>query len=146
MSPSFAKRFLSTPPVTEGTSTVILSVSSSTSVSPGATASPSLLSHLETVASMMDSPSGGTLIDVISDRTCEYCSAGEHSLCIKYKILGEHTPGTVAEYIVVPAINTRPIPAAIEPEVAAAFPLATLTAWRMAHTRAEIRPGERVLI
>ena len=30
--------------------------------------------------------------------------------------------------------------------VAAAFPLATLTAWRMVHTRAQVQRGERVLI
>ncbi|MEX2180189.1 MAG: zinc-binding dehydrogenase [Gemmatimonadaceae bacterium] len=82
----------------------------------------------------------------ISDRTCDYCRQGEHSLCLKYKLLGEHLPGTAAEYIVVPAVNLRAVPAAIDPTVAAAFPLATLTAWRMVHTRARVRSGERVLI
>lgn len=82
----------------------------------------------------------------ISDRTCPYCRAGEHPLCVDFGVLGEDRPGTVAEYIVVPAVNLRAIPAAIEPAVAAAFPLATLTAWRMVHTRARVQPGERVLI
>lgn len=82
----------------------------------------------------------------LSDRTCSYCMAGEHSLCIKYRILGEHVPGTAAEYLVVPAANVRAIPRDIDPAVAAAFPLATLTAWRMIHTRARVRSGERVLI
>jgi NADPH:quinone reductase-like Zn-dependent oxidoreductase len=82
----------------------------------------------------------------ISDRTCAYCQAGEQSLCLRYKILGEHLPGTAAEYIVVPAENVRAIPSDIDPNVAAAFPLATLTAWRMVHTRARVRAGERVLI
>ena len=82
----------------------------------------------------------------ISDRTCDYCRAGEHSLCLKYRILGEHVPGTAAEYLVVPAANVRVIPRDLDPAVAAAFPLATLTAWRMVHTRARVRAGERVLI
>ena len=82
----------------------------------------------------------------ISDRTCEYCAADEQSLCLRYKILGEHLPGTAAEYIVVPASNVRAIPGGIDTAAAAAFPLATLTAWRMVHTRARVRPGERVLI
>ena len=82
----------------------------------------------------------------ISDRTCEYCRADEHSLCVRYKILGEHLPGTAAAYIVVPATNVRAIPSSIDPAVAAAFPLATLTAWRMVRTRARVREGERVLI
>lgn len=82
----------------------------------------------------------------ISDRTCEYCRRGEQSLCVKYKLLGEHLPGTAAEFVVVPAANVRAIPATVDPTVAAAFPLVTLTAWRMVHTRARVRAGERVLI
>jgi NADPH:quinone reductase-like Zn-dependent oxidoreductase len=82
----------------------------------------------------------------ISDRTCVYCAADEHSLCLRFHILGEHLPGTAAEYIVVPATNVRAIPSAIDPTVAAAFPLATLTAWRMVCTRARVQPSERVLI
>ncbi|HZO18621.1 MAG TPA: zinc-binding dehydrogenase [Gemmatimonadaceae bacterium] len=82
----------------------------------------------------------------VSDRTCEYCQKGEHSLCIRYKLLGEHLPGTIADYIVVPAANVRIIPEAIAWDVAAAFSLATLTAWRMLVTRARLQPGENVLI
>jgi NADPH:quinone reductase-like Zn-dependent oxidoreductase len=82
----------------------------------------------------------------ISDRTCEYCARGEQPLCVKFGILGEHHPGTIAEHIVVPAANVRAIPSTIPPETAAAFTLATLTAWRMIVTRARVRPGENVLI
>ena len=82
----------------------------------------------------------------ISDRTCEYCLAGEHPLCLQFGILGEHHPGTLAEYVVVPAANVRRIPPAITDISAAAFTLATLTAWRMVVTRARVRAGEQVLI
>ncbi len=82
----------------------------------------------------------------ISCHVCEYCKAGEHSLCVKFALLGEHRPGTFAEYIVVPAWNVRKIPAAISNERAAAFSLATLTAWRMLVTRARVQAGEQVLI
>jgi NADPH:quinone reductase-like Zn-dependent oxidoreductase len=82
----------------------------------------------------------------ISDYTCEYCLAGEHSLCMKFGILGEHHPGTLAEYIVVPARNARSIPRDKPVEQAAAFTLATLTAWRMAVTRAQVRKSDNVLI
>ena len=82
----------------------------------------------------------------VSDRICDFCRAGEHSLCVRYKLLGEHLPGTIAELIVVPATNVRAIPKAIDSNSAAAFPLVTLTAWRMVHTRAQVRRGERVLI
>jgi NADPH:quinone reductase-like Zn-dependent oxidoreductase len=82
----------------------------------------------------------------VSCRTCEFCREGEHPLCVKYAILGEHRPGTLAEQIVVPAVNVRPIPAGVTYEEAAAFPLATLTAWRMLMTRAQLKRGETVLI
>jgi NADPH:quinone reductase-like Zn-dependent oxidoreductase len=82
----------------------------------------------------------------ISDRTCDYCLDGEQSLCVRFGILGEHLPGTIAEYVVVPASNVRAIPASIRPDVSAAFTLATLTAWRMVTTRARVQAGDEVLI
>ena len=82
----------------------------------------------------------------ISDRTCAYCLEGEHSLCVRYGILGEHHPGTMAEYVVVPAANVRTIPPHLDMAAAAAFSLATLTAWRMVVSRARIGPGDQVLI
>ena len=82
----------------------------------------------------------------LSDHTCEYCLAGEQSLCVKFGILGEHAPGTLAEYIVVPAVNARSIPRDKPVEQAAAFTLATLTAWRMVVTRARVKKGDNVLI
>lgn len=77
---------------------------------------------------------------------CEYCLAGDQPLCLTFGVLGEHRPGTLAEYVVVPAANVRTIPAEIPFTTAAAFPLATLTAWRMLMTRAVIRPEDQVLI
>jgi NADPH:quinone reductase-like Zn-dependent oxidoreductase len=82
----------------------------------------------------------------ISDRTCAYCLEGDQPLCVRYGILGEHHPGTMAEYIVVPAANLRTIPAGIDMIAAAAFSLATLTAWRMVVSRARVGPGDQVLI
>ena len=82
----------------------------------------------------------------LSDHTCEYCQAGEHSLCVKFGILGEHAPGTLAEYIVVPARNALSIPKDKPVEQAAAFTLSTLTAWRMVVTRARVKRSDNVLI
>ena len=82
----------------------------------------------------------------ISDGSCSYCLAGEQSLCIRFGLLGEHHPGTLAEYAVVPARNVRVVPAGIPIQQAAAFTLATLTAWRMIVTRANVGPDDDVLI
>jgi NADPH:quinone reductase-like Zn-dependent oxidoreductase len=85
----------------------------------------------------------------VSDYTCEFCRAGEHSQCVNYRILGEHLPGTAAELITVPAHNVAKVPplsrALTWPE-AAAFSLVTLTAWRMLVTRARLQAGETALV
>jgi NADPH:quinone reductase-like Zn-dependent oxidoreductase len=77
---------------------------------------------------------------------CEFCRAGEKSLCVSFRILGEHISGTFAERVAVPRENVFPAPAGLSAEKAAAFPLAALTAWRMLVTRAALRPGESVLV
>ncbi len=77
---------------------------------------------------------------------CEFCLAGDDSLCPDYRILGEHVPGTYAEYVAVPARNLLPIPVDMDWVPAAAAPLVFMTAWRLLVTRAAIRPGEDVLI
>src|SRR5207245_4734962 len=85
----------------------------------------------------------------ISDYTCEFCRAGEHSLCVNFRLLGEHLPGTVAELITVPAHNVADIPKLAQELTwaeAAAFSLVTLTAWRMLVTRAHVKAGETVLV
>jgi len=81
-----------------------------------------------------------------SDRTCEYCRSDDQPLCRQYAIAGEHRPGTLAEYVVIPAVNAARVAPGTDVAEAAAFPLATLTAWRMMTTRARVREGERVLI
>ena len=85
----------------------------------------------------------------ISDYTCEFCRAGEHSLCVSYRLLGEHLPGTIAQLITVPVQNVARAPTlspALTWAEAAAFSLVTLTAWRMVVTRARVAQGETVLI
>lgn len=82
----------------------------------------------------------------ISCGHCNACLAGEQPLCDHFGILGEHRPGTAAEFIVVPASNVARVPDGMGWAEAAAFSLATLTAWRMLVTRAGLRAGETVLV
>lgn len=85
----------------------------------------------------------------ISDYTCEFCQAGEHSLCVSYRLLGEHLPGTLAEQVTVPAHNVTRVPVLPQQLTwaeAAAFSLVTLTAWRMVVTRAQLKAGETALV
>lgn len=82
----------------------------------------------------------------VSCGECAACRAGEESLCERFRILGEHLPGTLAEVVAVPAANLARRPAGWSWAESAAFSLAALTAWRMLVTRARLRAGETVLI
>lgn len=61
-------------------------------------------------------------------------------------VLGEHTDGTYAELVTVPAANVHPLPDGLSWEEAAAFALTWETAYRMLATRACLRGGEWVLV
>jgi NADPH:quinone reductase-like Zn-dependent oxidoreductase len=61
-------------------------------------------------------------------------------------VVGEHTDGTHAELVAVPAANVYPIPDSLSFEEAAAFPLVFETAWRMLVTKAALQPDEWVLM
>jgi NADPH:quinone reductase-like Zn-dependent oxidoreductase len=61
-------------------------------------------------------------------------------------VIGEHTDGTHAELIAVPATNVYALPDDLSFEDAAAFPLVFETAFRMLVTRASLEPGEWVLV
>lgn len=60
-------------------------------------------------------------------------------------MIGEHSPGTMAECFVAPVSNLVAVPG-IDPIQATAFGLTHLTAWRMLVTRARLQPGQTVLI
>src|SRR5687768_5825940 len=82
----------------------------------------------------------------ISCGHCAACEEGEEGLCSTFGILGEHLPGTAADLVVVPATNLGTVPPWMSWSEAAAFPLATLTAWRMLTGRARLQAGATVLI
>lgn len=82
----------------------------------------------------------------VSCGRCEWCQRGEPNLCDHYAIIGEHTQGGFAEYVVVPAANLFRVPDEVDFATAAAAPLAFLTAWRGIRTRGRLRAGETVLV
>ena len=77
---------------------------------------------------------------------CEHCRAGEHSQCVEYTIIGEHSTGVHSEQTALPEENLVRVPDHVDFETAAAAPLVFQTAWRMLHSRAEIEAGESVLV
>lgn len=77
---------------------------------------------------------------------CTACLAGQDNYCERWHLLGETTPGTMAEWVNVPARQLVPVPAAVPLETAAAAGLVYLTAWHSLITRGQLRPGETVLV
>jgi NADPH:quinone reductase-like Zn-dependent oxidoreductase len=82
----------------------------------------------------------------LSCGACERCLRGEDNLCRSYRIIGENTRGGYAEFVSVPRQNILPKPARLTFAEAACLPLTYLTAWTMLVRRADVRPGEAVLV
>ena len=77
---------------------------------------------------------------------CLECLRGRDNLCPQYRILGYLIDGGYAELVAAPGVNVIRKPANISFEEAAALPLVTVTAWHMLVTRADVQPGEDVLV
>src|SRR5947199_153740 len=77
---------------------------------------------------------------------CEYCLRGERTVCTRYGYLGAHKDGGYAELVKAPAANLLPLPEAISFEAGAAVPLAMLTSWHALGAKADVRPGQTVLV
>jgi NADPH:quinone reductase-like Zn-dependent oxidoreductase len=77
---------------------------------------------------------------------CDACSEGNDNQCRRYTLLGYMVNGGCAEYVVAPEVNALPLPEGLSYEEAAAVPLVYLTAWHMLITRAQLKPGEDVLV
>src|SRR5438034_2760425 len=100
-------------------------------------------------ASTVDSWKAGdevVIYPVVCDWECPSCRAGHNVMCPRFGVLGEHSDGTACELFHVDARNIFRKPKDLTWTEAAAFPLTFLTAWRMLTTRAQIQPGEKVLV
>jgi NADPH:quinone reductase-like Zn-dependent oxidoreductase len=86
------------------------------------------------------------LLPGISCGHCGQCAAGKESQCRGYTLFGYMVDGGYAEYLKAPAVNAIPMPPNLSYEQAAAVPLVFLTAWHMLITRANLKPGEDVLV
>lgn len=83
---------------------------------------------------------------VIINAACqEDGHADEGSALPPIRMIGEHSPGTMAEKFLAPVCNCLDVGES-DPSSAAAFGLAYLTAWRMLVTRASLASGQWVLI
>ena len=77
---------------------------------------------------------------------CAECLAGRDNMCDDYDMIGYRRNGGYADFVAVPGINVIPKPKHLSWSEAAALPLVTLTAWHMLVVRANVQPGEDVLV
>lgn len=79
---------------------------------------------------------------VVGDRE----SSGDETLDPTRSLLSERYPGTIAEWVRVPAHNLIDKPAELTFEEAACLPTAYLTAYRMIQSRSNTGPGDTILV
>jgi NADPH:quinone reductase-like Zn-dependent oxidoreductase len=77
---------------------------------------------------------------------CAACLAGIDNKCRQFTNLGYMIDGGCAEFVKCPDVNCLAYPGDLSWEEAAAVPLVFQTAWHMLVGRAELQPGEDVLI
>ena len=82
----------------------------------------------------------------VSCGRCEFCLRGEGVLCTRIGYLGEHRDGTLADYVSLPARNVFAMPNGMSFAQAAALGVNHLTAWRMLHTKGQLKAWHTVLI
>jgi NADPH2:quinone reductase len=106
---------------------------------------------VSTVGDRVDgvAPGDRVLVDPrITCGVCEFCRKGETNRCVDdvHGNLGEEYWGGLAEYVVAPAENAIQMPDDADFVETAALPIAYGTAWRMLVDRADLDPGESVLV
>ena len=82
----------------------------------------------------------------VSCGKCAACLAGNDNRCPQFTNLGYMIDGGCAEFVRCPEVNCFPYPENLSFEQAASIPLVFQTAWHMLITRAQLQPGEEVLV
>jgi NADPH:quinone reductase-like Zn-dependent oxidoreductase len=77
---------------------------------------------------------------------CPACLSGNDNRCREYTNLGYMIDGGCAEFVRCPEANCMPYPENLDWAHAAAVPLVFQTAWHMLVNRAQLQPGEDVLV
>ena len=87
-----------------------------------------------------------TLYSLVTCGDCEFCRAGEVTVCPEHQIIGEHMNGGLAEYMLAPARNLIAKPKRLSHVEVAALPVVAGTTWHMLITVARLQAGESVFI
>jgi NADPH:quinone reductase-like Zn-dependent oxidoreductase len=77
---------------------------------------------------------------------CRFCVAGNHPLCVRPRIMGEHRDGAWAQFVVMPRKCVVPLPPDADLVECGALAVAHGTAWRMVFGKRALQPDETVLV
>jgi len=77
---------------------------------------------------------------------CDKCTAGVQNQCREFTVLGNAVDGGNCELIAVPAANVIPFRDSLDFNQAASIPLVFTTGWHMLVGRAQVKPGQTVLV
>ena len=77
---------------------------------------------------------------------CTFCLTGRDNLCQNKTTFGGTRDGGLAEYVLAPEWNVIPLSESVSVIDAASLPIIYMTAWHMLVARAQIKPGDTVLV
>ncbi|MFO0838454.1 MAG: zinc-binding dehydrogenase [Phycisphaerae bacterium] len=83
---------------------------------------------------------------VLTCGSCTFCRNGRENICADMKMLGNHFDGAYAEFVAVPAKDVLPLPDSIPLEEAAIIADAVSTPYHAVKNRAQVRPGDTVVV
>ncbi len=83
---------------------------------------------------------------VLTCGKCMFCRMGRENICSDMTMLGNHINGAYAEYVAVPAKDVLHLPESIPLEEASIIADAISTPYHAVKNRAQVRPGDTVVI
>jgi propanol-preferring alcohol dehydrogenase len=83
---------------------------------------------------------------VLTCGRCPACRQGRENICANMQMLGNHFDGAYAEYVAVPAKDVLTLPDTIPLEEAAIIADAISTPYHAVKNRAQVRPGDTVVV
>ena len=114
---------------------------------PGTTPGHEMAGEVDALGDGVEGPKPGDLVAIEplhACGTCRTCRAGLDAICREIQVHGIHRPGGFAEYLTVPARRLFPVPADLDPTVAALTePMAVVV---HGLRRGNLAEGQRVLV
>jgi 6-hydroxycyclohex-1-ene-1-carbonyl-CoA dehydrogenase len=83
---------------------------------------------------------------VLTCGKCAFCRQGRENICADMKMLGNHFDGAYAEFVAVPSKDLLDLPAAIPLREASVIADALSTPYHAVRNRAQVRPGDTVVV